>query len=638
MIRPWRLARRPDSFYPERRVVEPGPVDAALLAAWSHAAVRLPPGRRALMRAVRRVLAHEAAMTGLSDTALRETALSLRPALRSEGLDGPAALLALALVREGSARRLGMRHYPVQVAGALALLRGQLAEMATGEGKTITAGLAACVAALAGMPVHVVTVNDYLAARDAGQCRPLYELFGLATGIVQHGQPAEARRAAYAADVTYATNKDIAFDYLRDRLAPGAPPLLRGLHYAIVDEADSVMVDEARTPLIIAAPAAASDTPYDAALKLAGTLRAGEHYQPRPEARGVTLLQAGRTAVEAAAATLEGPLWRVRRAREELATQALAALHMFRRDRDYIIVDGAVCIVDEYTGRVAEGRSWEAGLHQMIETKEGVATTDRDATAARITYQRFFPRYLHLSGMSGTVAERAAELWLVYGLKVVRIPTHRQSRRRRLGVTVFADATVRWDAVLASARAMHDAGRPVLIGTRSVAASELMAGRLAAAGLPHTVLNARQDRAEAETVARAGEARSVTLATNIAGRGTDIRLADGVAEAGGLHVILTEFHESTRIDRQLIGRGARQGDPGTWVAFASLHDDLFRHHAPLLARALQALGSRLPAVAASLLLRSAQHTAERRHRAARRAVLQADRSQDKLLAFAGRPE
>ncbi len=412
-------------------------------------------------------------------------------------------------------------------------------------------------------------------------------------------------------------------------MAGRAPPLLlRGLGFAIVDEADSVLVDEARTPLIISADSGPGNDPgWDAALEVARGLCAGEDYEAITPRKLVRLTDRGRARLEAEEAR-RGGLWAIRAAREELAQQALSALLMYRRDAEYVVADGKVQIVDEGTGRIAEGRTWERGLHQLIEAKEGVERTGRRVTLARITYQRFFRRYLRLSGMTGTGWELAGEIRAVYGLPVVRIPTNRPPRRRNLGARLLPDEAAKWEAVAEAARAAAARGRAVLVGTRSVAASEALSARLAARGLPHTVLNARSHADEAQIVARAGAPGRVTVATNMAGRGTDIHLDPAVRAAGGLHVILTEHHESARVDRQLIGRGARQGDPGSFEAIVARDDELFRHFAGAATRAL-------PLAA---LRRLAQARAEATRAAERARTMRSDIESRDRMGFAGVPE
>jgi preprotein translocase subunit SecA len=555
----------------------------------------------------------------------------------------------------------------VQIIGGRVLLDGDIAEMQTGEGKTLTALLPAVTMALAGVPVHVVTVNEYLAARDADHLEPVYAFFGLRVGRVLPDQPPAERAAAYRCDVAYCVNKDLCFDYLRDRIevlagrlgpravvaglrgrdgdragrsAPDAT--LRGLWFAIVDEADSVFIDEARTPLIISRSQGdgGEAAVLDAALELAGELVVGTDCLLRPRERQVVLTEAGRRAL-AASGDPRLPMAQVER--ERLIEQALNAIHCHEIDRHYIVGDGQVLIVDEYTGRVMPDRSWEGGLHQLVERKHGLLPTARRDTTARITYQRFFRRYLRLAGMSGTITEVAGELNSVLGVGVVRVPTHRPVRRRSLGTTMFTDAHLRDEAVVAAAGREVGRGRAVLIGTRSVAASERIAARCTAAGLAHSVLNARQDAVEAEVIAAAGRPGQITVATNMAGRGTDIVLAPAVRDAGGLHVILTEFHDSTRIDRQLFGRAGRQGDPGSHESLVSLTDELFASHAGrwvdrLRRRAARSRSRVVAPFVAWLLRRWAQRAAESHHAEIRRNTLAQERQTDRMLAFAGRPE
>ena len=620
-----------------------------------------PLRRRLIERSLRRnelaklVDTHRAEIERLDDAGLRSAAGRLRPKLIAGGFTLEHVARSFALIREVTGRRLGMRHRPVQLMGGFAMLNGHIAEMRTGEGKTITALLPAATAALAGMPVHVVTVNDYLAERDAEQLRPVYEALGLTVGLAIHGQARPDRRQAYGQDVLYACNKELAFDYLRDRHAAGRPSaarlkaanlgrpnagsqmLMRGLHFAIVDEADGILIDEARTPLIISREHEAEmDTPLcEMLLAAAGKMIKEVDYQLSQAKRTVRLTPKGQAELPRLLGGLEGH-WKAKRAREELVEQALAALLLYRKDQHYIVADQKIQIVDEFTGRTMPDRQWQRGLQQLIEAKEGCPTTGRRETLTQITYQRFFRRYLWLSGMTGTASEVARELESVYGLSVVTIPTHKPDRKLDLGVSLHKTTAAKWEAVLNATRAMVESGRSVLIGTRSVEASEHVASMFARTGLAYVVLNARNEPDEANLVASAGEPGRITIATNMAGRGTDIKLASEVARCGGLHVILTEYHESGRIDRQLFGRCGRQGDPGSYQAIVSLEDHLFETHASRIARwcGRSGVNQTLPAWLGRVLKRITQRKAEQLHARIRRATLRTDNDLEKALAFA----
>ena len=661
--------------YAERDERSPAWHDELALGLW-HGAVR-PTWRRvgghaaSAQRVVALTRRFEAEMAALDDAQLRLRAAALRHGLRRSGFGADAVAPFFALVREVAARVLGKRHYDSQVHAGWLLLHGALVEMATGEGKTFAATLPVCAAALVGLPVHVVTVNDYLAARDAESMGPLYAFFGLRCGAIVHALTREQRRGVYAGEVAYCSNKELTFDYLRDRTALGdrASPLhravaqgtgptnaapatvLRGLTFAIVDEADSVFIDEARTPLILSAtvPGGERSGLVDWALAFAAVLQPGADFEVERALMRVRLTDAGRERIEAVlddgavmpvAATL--PPDANRRGCTEAVTQALSAQWLYHRDQQYVVADGKVQIVDESTGRVMADRAWERGLHQMIEAKEGLAVTGERVTLARITYQRFFRRYLRLAGMTGTATEVAAEIGRVYGLPVWRVPLNRPSQARQARPRCLRDADARWAAVLDSVREQAVVnGRPVLVGTRTVLASEQLSAHLSAAGIAHVVLNAKFDREEAEIIARAGAGGTVTVATNMAGRGTDIALGKGVAARGGLHVILSEYHESARIDRQLFGRAARQGDPGSGEAIVGIDDELFRVHAPVLtalARRLLDVRPELPDAMLWLLRRVAQMSAESRHRGARTASLKHDRRLAAVLSFSGRGE
>jgi preprotein translocase subunit SecA len=565
----------------------------------------------------------------------------------------------LALVREAAKRSLGIMPYPTQLKGATALLEGRLAEMQTGEGKTLTAGLAACLAGVAGLPTHVVTVNDYLAQRDAEKIGPLFAFFELTVGSVINGMSPDQKRAAYSCHVTYCTNKELVFDYLRDRVTAGGrasraqirvramhgkhmqPLLLRGLHFAIVDETDSILIDEARTPLILSVKAGSAPDPelYLHALKIAEAMDIDEHYTINSSQKLLLLKPSGKSAIAELSKSLGG-IWQIAQAREHLIGQALRALHLFERDHHYLLADDQIHIIDEYTGRILPGRKWEQGLHQMIEAKEGCALSEPVETLARITYQRFFCRYLRLSGMTGTAKEVAKELQQTYNLEVITIPTYKPCLRITTPEILCASADDKWQRVLKICANNQNQGRAVLIGTRSVHDSECLSQVLFEAGVPHQVLNARQDEEEADIIANAGLPGTVTVATNMAGRGTDIGLHPQVIEKGGLTVILTEYHESARIDRQLVGRCARQGDPGECIAVIAFTDPLFREHGGWFYKVLNRYYSSndpeaIPPFLIQGLRRYAQIQAESMNVRIRRDTLKQDRNLDNTLAFAG---
>jgi preprotein translocase subunit SecA len=630
----------------------------SMMARWTR-----PPARK-FAWIIARTGRLAAGVRNLSDAEIAETARALGLKMRKEGyLDGLVAH-TFALIREAARRKLGTPHFDVQLVGGLVLLKGMIAEMETGEGKTLTATLAACTAALAGTPTHIITVNDYLAARDAEWMGPIYQALGLTVGTIVSGMQPPARRTAYACDVTYCTNKEIAFDYLRDRIVlwdrPGQVRLqfeqllgdsrtnrlvLRGLNYAIVDEADSILIDEARTPLIISAETGdkTEEEVCREAFDVAKALVENEDFTLSLSERTIEITKNGKARIENEFPWELGRLCTNIAQREGLVRQSLVALFLFALDKQYLIKDGKVQIIDEYTGRLMPDRSWERGLHQLIEIKEGVEVTTRKETKAKISYQRFFSRYLKSAGMTGTAREVSGELKYTYGLKVVSIPTNRPLRRKHLPDKVYATADQKWDAIVQSISGLHRKGIPVLVGTRSVAASEHLSELLAAADLPHRVLNARQDKEEADIVSRAGVHGSITVATNMAGRGTDIRLGEGIARLGGLRVMATERHEAGRIDRQLFGRCGRQGDPGVCEAYISLEDELATVHIGKKVRWLAALfmgrGLRWAGrfVGETLIVR-AQHSAERLHARIRRQVMKMDEQTGTALAFTGRQE
>lgn len=644
--------------YPERQEPIPSRPDRVVLAG-SGALTRRLRGRLAHLRTfVERVEHHGRKLEKLSQPELDAARERLRARLRRRGPVEALLAPSFALIREQAGRTLGMRHHDVQLMGGYAMARGRLAEMATGEGKTLTATLPAAVAALAGIPVHVLSSNDYLVARDAEKMGPLYEALGLSVAAVTEDVKApEARRALYRRNVVYVTGRVVAFDFLRDELArgparsplalrtagltggDGAPDelLLRGLCFGIVDEADHVLIDEASTPLILARqlPSQDRDRVYKRALRLARTLEPERDFSV--SGREITLSEAGRARLAELAEPL-GPPWTGERHREEWVGRALAALHAYHRDLDYIVREDRIEIVDAATGRAAPDRSWEGGLHQLVELKESCPTSPEQETLARISVQQFFRRYLRLAGMTGTASEVAGELWSVYRLQTVRIPTRLPVRRRDLGLRVHGSLVDKWRDVGERAAALRREGRPVLIGTGSVEASEALSQELTARGLPHRVLNARQDAEEARIVAEAGAPGCVTVATHMAGRGTDIPLAPGVAEQGGLHVIVTEQAPARRIDRQLHGRCARQGDPGSIETILSLEDASFSGFYPSALRdwlARRAASASLTGKSAKALTSLPQRAEESREARMRSQVITLDERMNELLAFSG---
>ncbi len=607
-----------------------------------------------------RILDREKELASFSDRKLRRLMMALRPRFQLRR-DTPADReQALAALREVANRTVGLRPHREQVAAALALEAGRVCEMATGEGKTLVAALSAVLAGWRGRGCHVITANDYLAARDADLMRAVYRFCGLSVECITQQMPADARRQAYDADVTYATNKEIAADFLRDRLLKGnlhgLPSALlakivgrgdridrlvqRGLECAIVDEADSVFIDEAATPLLISGQGANQDQveAYEQAAELAGALDPADDCAVDPQAREIRLTAAGRKRLALLAEPLGG-IWRGRRRREELIRQSLAARMLFFRGKHYVVQDEKVVIVDEFTGRLMPDRTWRDGLHQAVEAKEGLQINLPKETHARISFQRFFRLYRKLAGMSGTVAEARSELWGIYRLPMVVIPTHRPCRRVIMPARVFTTAGAKRTAVIEAVEQLHRTGRPILIGTGSIRESERLSDLLKARHLRHRLLNAERQAAEAAVIAAAGHKAQITVATNMAGRGTDIKLGAGVAKDGGLHVIATQRFEARRIDRQLFGRCARQGDPGSCQAFVSLEDELVKKHASRLEMAPGCRGGhgRRPEISSSRWRRKIEVLQRRAERAAarmRQEVLLADSWLDDNLGFA----
>ena len=565
----------------------------------------------------RRINALEPELGKASDAKLKERATALRRRAREEGALDALLPEAFALVREASVRTLGMRHFDVQLIGGMALHEGKIAEMRTGEGKTLVATLPAFLNSLAGDSVHIVTVNDYLAQRDAEWMGPVLRFLGCTVGVVKSQQPVEEKREAYLSDVCYGTNNEFGFDYLRDNLALRAEDQAqRGLNFAIVDEVDSILIDEARTPLIISGPAEESTELYRRMNRVAPRLRKQEQedgpgdFTLDEKARQAYLTDEGHEHVEkllaeAGLIRAGGSLYDAANVRlMHHMTAALRAYYLFKRDVDYIVRDGEVIIVDEFTGRTMPGRRWSDGLHQAVEAKEKVAVRQENRTVASITFQNYFRMYEKLAGMTGTADTEAFEFQQIYGLEVVVIPTHKKMIRRDEPDLVFLTAGDKFGAVVEDIEESRGRGQPVLVGTASIETSELLAGRLKELRIPHQVLNAKQHEREAQIIAEAGRPGAVTIATNMAGRGTDIVLGGNleaelkavgddeaereslkedwkqrnrrVLEAGGLRIVGTERHESRRIDNQLRGRSGRQGDPGASRFYISLEDSLMR--------------------------------------------------------------
>ncbi|PRY73564.1 preprotein translocase subunit SecA [Halomonas ventosae] len=573
-----------------------------------------------MSRQVTDVTGLENELEGLDEADLKARTAAFRERLENgESLD---ALLpeAFATVREASKRVMGMRHFDVQMVGGITLHRGRIAEMKTGEGKTLVATLAVYLNALPGKGVHVVTVNDYLARRDAEWMRPLYEFLGLSVGVIFAGQTPEEKRHAYACDITYGTNNEFGFDYLRDNMAFSLEEKVqRGLHFAIVDEVDSILIDEARTPLIISGAVDENTELYRVVDRLALNLAACSDEED-PESgdfildekqKQVEVTEAGHRKVEELmrGEGLLGEEDSLYAAQNLNLLQhmhsALRARHLYHRDVDYIVSDGQVVIVDEHTGRSMPGRRWSEGLHQAVEAKEGVPVQRESQTLASTTFQNYFRLYDKLSGMTGTADTEAFEFRQIYGLDVVVIPTNRPLIRQDLNDLVYLSAEEKFEAIIEDVKTQTEAGRPVLVGTASIETSEYLADLMKRAGMRFNVLNAKQHQSEAEIIAQAGRPGAVTIATNMAGRGTDIVLGgnweaeaaklenpseaqveqlkaewqarhEAVLEAGGLHVVGSERHESRRIDNQLRGRAGRQGDPGSTRFFLSLEDNLMR--------------------------------------------------------------
>ncbi|MGX9726703.1 MAG: preprotein translocase subunit SecA [Candidatus Electronema sp. VV] len=531
---------------------------------------------KVLRKVVEQINRLEPSVEPLTDSQLRDKTAEFKE--RCAGGETLDSLLpeAFAVCREAAKRVLGERHYDVQLIGGMVLHQGKIAEMKTGEGKTLTSTAAVYLNALSGKGVHVVTVNDYLARRDVEWMGKLYHFLGLSTGAILHGMDDRARREAYAADVTYGTNNEFGFDYLRDNMKFALSDYCqRGFNFAIVDEVDSILIDEARTPLIISGPAEMSTDLYHKVDAVMPRFKETEHYTKDEKARQVLLTDEGVMLAEELLGVdnLYDPRnigWL------HHVNQALKAHILFKKDVDYIVKNGEVVIVDEFTGRTMEGRRWSDGLHQAMEAKEGVKIEKENQTLASITFQNYFRMYKKLAGMTGTADTEAAEFKKIYNLDVTVIPSNRAVVRIDMADVIYKNQAAKYRAVVREIKELHEKGQPALVGTISIDVSELISDMLKKEGIAHEVLNAKQHDREAEIIAQAGQLGKITIATNMAGRGTDIKLGPGVREVGGLHILGTSRHESRRIDNQLRGRSGRQGDPGSSRFYLSLEDDLLR--------------------------------------------------------------
>ena len=518
----------------------------------------------------------EPSLSGLSDSSLAAKTQEFKKRLADGETLDDILPEAFAVVREASKRVLGMRHFDVQLIGGITLHRGNIAEMRTGEGKTLVATLPVYLNALTGKGVHVVTVNDYLAKRDSEWMGKLYRALGLSVGLIVANLDYNQRKLAYASDITYGTNNEFGFDYLRDNMVIHAEQMVqRPLNYAIVDEVDSILIDEARTPLIISGPGERSTDSYYTLAKVVPQLVAGEDYTIDEKQKTIAPTESGIAKVEKML-KIENLYDSANLELNHLLNASLRAYAMMHRDKDYVVKDGQVVIVDEFTGRLMFGRRYSDGLHQAIEAKEGLKVERESQTLASITFQNYFRMYEKLAGMTGTAKTEEQEFNNIYGLEVYEIPPNKPLLRKDLPDLIFKTKKAKYKAVVKDVVERHKKGQPVLVGTTSITQSEQLSDMLLKSGVPHNVLNAKHHEKEAEIVANAGQRGMVTIATNMAGRGTDISLGEGVAELGGLHILGTERHESRRIDNQLRGRSGRQGDPGSSQFFLSLEDDLMR--------------------------------------------------------------
>lgn len=647
--------------YPQRIEPQLSPFDAGVLSFFSY----LQPlrGRKAAWGSDARIVHHVRVAQDRLPASLG-ACLDLIPTLRrqlkmqGERLPIVEGAHLLALLQRVAEEVLEQRPYDVQLAATWSLMCGEIAEMGTGEGKSLTAAIAAAALAFRGRQVHILTVNDYLASRDAERFSDFFSTLGLSSGCIEEGLSAEDRGMLYQSNIIFSAAKNVVFDYLRDQTGPSshvlsglpaklsqlipqdsvAAPILQGLDAVIVDEADSVLIDQAATPFILSGGDAAlgglDELVLMNALQLADKLVEGRHFKNHPALRRVTLTEDGKDWLSSWVDGDQG-LLSVTPIREHIVSQALIARHLLLRDRDYLIKEDKIQIIDESTGRIMPDRQWSEGLHQLVEIKEALPPSEIRTTLGRITYQRFFPRYRHLCGMSGTARPAARELWETYGLTVRRILPRRPDRRHWTPIKIFPTATSKWQAIASYVSRLHSQDIPVLIGTRTLDGSRQCSAALVSHGIPHHVLNAEEIEKEATIVSLAGEPGQVTVATNMAGRGTDIILSDRARSVGGLHVILTELHENRRIDLQLAGRCGRQGDLGQVDCLLSLEDTIFSGEAKIfktLASGLLHIGQIKAAYALMRLLQAKQ---TRRAEASRRRLQKYERQRERTLALTG---
>ncbi|MBF0452703.1 MAG: preprotein translocase subunit SecA [Candidatus Magnetomorum sp.] len=634
-------------------------LDSLMYGAWGIFRRYVRSEKRMLQKA-HHIHEHAQPLRDLSDSVLKDQLEKLRSQIRCcRQDDADLHAKALAHLTEAAYRSLGLRPFPVQIMGSLSLLNGFLAEMATGEGKTLTAALSAVIAGWKGKPCHIITGNDYLADRDSNELAPFYHYCHVDVGSVISTMSPQERQLNYAQNVVYTTSKEILADFLRDRLKLGSchhPGLrliksfnsfqkkhsddlvMRGLHTAIVDEADSVLIDEAVTPLIISRPM--TNEPLKQAIQIAQIILPdilpNIHYKRIDKYKEIRLTDSGKKFLNNGKEKFPG-IWRGQSRQEEIINLSLQAREWFHRDKHYVIQDNKVVIVDEFTGRLMPSRSWSHGLHQAVEAKEGVEITDPMETLARLSFQRFFRFFPKLSGMTGTAWEASGEFWQIYRLPVISIPTNRPCIRKQLPDQMFSSLEKKLKKIVKEIVRIHQTERPILVGTRNVEASEKLALLLNETGLDCQIINAVRHEAEAQIVAQAGGKNRITIATNMAGRGTDIKLGPDVTSLGGLHVIATERHESARIDRQLFGRCARQGNPGSAQAFISLEDDLIQRFVPQFIQ--KRIRGTYTDIASRLMGRRlygyAQKMAEKFAYQQRKSVLHSDKWLSQALSFTG---